>query len=424
MPDHEDAPDVEFCGEGTTGSGLATDISWVGNNFQTGTSSIFEDGGRFNWTETFTVDIEHEASPSDEGIIYRMRRTPTGTSVWLLRWLDSPLGSLRLTHEGVVLMDVDFGGWPSSGTDDIHVSLAFEPNTVLSTGASDAYRVELSIWNLSTGYFETHTATIAQVASYPSSRVIFGAEGPGGSQAYTGDMISVRGCKAFHSTTETARTYYTSPSQPALVGYTYEEQPLLGASAAGNSLGDQGEFVGPGQWLQSTLYGQSPFLISSPVINEIYADPVNFGGSVTQRVSMESIAGTEYFLLRGYMWLRWVPPHADDVYVQLYVRARNISAAEDITAAIRCYSMTQPGPLAQPPDSPNLFEYRSVGMIVTADHGTNIAAGEYYTFAATLPVVRDSLGRSYFALAMEDILAVEEVEIKAVHVDPIRTGRG
>lgn len=196
----ERAPDCVYSGNGgPTLSNLATDDSGLATNMTTGSSSIYEASStRADLIETRTVDFLSTFNDTDTGYM----------------WIYST-GSMRLASGGVVDLYVNgssvlshtIANLTAATDEDIVISWAMEPNP-LTTGASDAYRSELHVWNITLGTYESSSATHAQQTS-PGAGVAFvwGARNTSDGSPFTGSMYEVRLCSSFHSSTETAACY-------------------------------------------------------------------------------------------------------------------------------------------------------------------------------------------------------------------------
>lgn len=414
--DEESVPDVVFYGDSATGtfselavddSGYATDLTeGAGNDVVYETSS-----SRFNLPGPRTYVFEF-TTLSGSGVTegYLMQRGVVGNASNIQLDNNATIQRIRVRVIGSTTYAITPGVWDAST--DFVLSWAMEENPD-ATGASDAWRSEVWVYNKTSGESETHTFTHAAEDAGTSS-IYFGASGSSGTGAFEGDLLSIRASKSFNSIEEIYQTYVSQSSAPTLEGEDYRQAVMPERSDV--TLGDDGEFAGPVHILAARACRDHRMLLASPVINEVVQNIQWQPVTAAWRIDDPDDSDVELFLT----FLRYRPLHVDvtHVHVEVYVQLDYQGAGDPDPITFYLYSMSQPGPFVTPASSPETFTKYRCSAALSTDHGTGDEAGEWLDLGK-LDIARDKRGKSYFVIGA-DAPSVDHVwRIKAIVANPV-----
>lgn len=424
----EDAPDCVFHGESATGvlSELATDLSQWSDSISTATNCIVENESssslvRFNHRTTRTVEISFTAASSDTGVLFRHRQTTTGNSTQQLTLGAS--GLLTAVVNDSTANTYTIANWPGLGSATFIVCWTTEPNP-LTTGASDAYRSELHIFQTDGSSYELDTFTHAQFQDSPAGRFLYGAQNTGGFNAFSGTILACRMCKFYHSPTETRETWVAQSSAPTLAGVERLPIPVLNRSEISQL--DDGEYAGPAHAMAGEHVKRVDLALAGPIVNEYFTssgraneftDPTSFTTYISDGTApRESVTAYTYAQLAFY---RPVMPWCNRARVRVFFQQRQSSGVPD-NIDMYVFSSSHISYKRTSQWSPDSVEAYYVTETINSAHGSAADGGEWLEFTNNLKLARDLDGFTYILLGFSETTWTNEfVRIKAVCVTPI-----
>jgi len=395
---HNESPDCEFHSESDTGSlaQLAVDDSGWGDDLVVDTSTVIDTtAARADLPGQRTIDVRAEFDNTDTGYIYNFGNN-----------------NLRLDSGGDIVCAVNSSDvitltCPSvSGSSETFlISWATEANP-LTTGASDAYRSDLWIYNEDQLEWNHATATHAIEASTAQDMVWLGSSP--GNNIFSGDAYELRLCSAYHSSTELSETFLAQSSAPTLAGIERLEFPVPPVSTY---LGHDGMPVGPIEAMSAVAVSRNDLLMAGPIVNEVCTG--DWAEDSTWTISDPQGSGYDFHL--EFLRRRPISPSIARGRVRVFVQ-QNAASAE--TLGIRVYSASAPGPNSQPGASPDDYVPYYVVTTRNADDGTGASGGAWVT-VGDVRISRDNDGYSYFWVALLPG-SVTDYRIKAWTIEPVR----
>jgi len=316
---------------------------------------------------------------------------------------------------------------PTSGTADrVMLLWATEPN-ILTTGAGDAVRSEVWIYNYSSGVFAHTVFTHAMPTTDSGFTFTVGANN-GGASAFSGSIERVRISEQFHDNEEYFQDWLGTTVAPTLTGETRLEG-LLPTVASG--FGDDGQFMHVHAPAAAAVR-KNDLRLASPLVNEVYLDadewvqdfaPDEWAKYPPGVTPAERGAQPFKFMLP---YLRWCP--VADCYnsVQVRVQVQNYTDGGTIRKLdIRCYVMSRRpviGGLLNPGDPPPSLEYYWVDANTSTDH-TSSGTGEYLDLGISKLTKDRDHGGVWLCLAAEIYSGTADTDarykIKAWSVEPV-----
>jgi len=396
---------------------VTTDQSGYGDDMTSGTNCVYDDEGNTSYTRfdraERTVDVRFFGAGTDVGGIWRHRQSSTLGSTARLDISTSPAnGTLVCYVNGSSAHTYTIASWPASTQEEFVVCWATEPNPE-TTGASDAYRSELQIWNVTTGEHEHTSFTHAAFQSSPSGQMIVGAISTTGSIDYDGLISEFRVSKAFHSAVESYETFIDDTAAPTLLGEERIEFPMPDRPSG---WGDAGEFAGPIYAMAARAVQHSDLLLVGPILNEQIKATAFFDSSSSQWL-IDDPQGSGQELFGGLLWYRPVPLTVNRLHVRLHVQTYPDSSA--LSYPMRVWSMSQPGPRYRPPTSPQTFaRFYAPVTIPARDDGSTSLGGEWEDLGL-MRVARDRIGWTYIAVSW-DLPAGQNMRVRAITVDGLQ----
>lgn len=391
-------PDTVFFGDSTTGipGELRVDESQVATDMTAGATWIYEASPATRYseaTEEWTVDAVVEMDNADTGFIFATAPSQrfsirVGETAGLVR-IRLGIGGVNTTIASLTAPGV------SASPQRFLISWASEANP-LTTGASDAARSELRIWNLDTGEYDQTVATHA-FRDTGNGTATWAAQTTAGGTPFSGTLYAARFGQAFHHSRTVRESFVDNVVAPTLHGSARREV-LVPTSTTG--IGDDGEFAGP-IYLQAALDNQQKDLwLVGPLVNEQYWDLVNHNGGLTASSVVWTVPDpdqTGRHLYLAYLYRRPVPLGVTQVAARVFVQQYRGDANPADNLHISLHSMSQPGPHTRPTTSP--LEYtRYVATVSNADdHGSGSTAGEWYDLGP-INIAKDKRGYTYLCL--------------------------
>ena len=401
------APDGVFSGDNgpsllelvVDDSGVCVDMS---SSPHRGSFAIYEPNStRADLIDTRTVDFVCSLNDTDTGYLwfYHDARMELITG-----------GVISLRVNGTQILSHTIANLTAATVEDFVISWATEPNTPFTTGASDAYRSELHIFNLTLGTYETATATHAVQLSPGGGGATFlwGAADIVGGNEFSGTMTKLRLSSAFHSSTETREVYVTQ-SEPTAIGETRLDWPVPERSTG---FGDDAEFDGPIRMMVVRGMRSSDLRLVGPAINELGTGAWAEDSTWTIPDPIDA----DYDMHLEWIFRRPIPVHCDRVHVRAHVQQNSTS---QIAVSYRLYASNRPGPLVTPePSQSTSADVVRATVLRNADDGANLGGGAWIDFGS-VRVARDGEGYCYFWLGFDTPGGSEDYRIKALVVEPI-----
>lgn len=409
-----EVPDCVFYGDSATDtwSELATDDSGVGTNLSTAANSAYESSSaRANLINTRTVDC-HVDSHSNTTLGYLWTWDRGGGDYSSLR---VSLGNVIATWDGGVTEEVFSPGNITGASDEFVIVWTMEPYPD-SQGASDARYSELHVFNLSQSLYEIHSWTHAAESGTATGDLIFGASDTSNSNSYQGDVLEIRLSSALHSSAETFETFVNQSSAPTLDGNEYAPIPMPDKDQV--NIGDDGNFAGPILIMGGKSAEQHRMLMAGPVVS----DASNDTGFINTHTYGSKTVGYLYdgFRLRmEHLYYRPIPIGVTHVVPNLHIQYDYTGGGGTPVMNVRVYSMSQPGPVVAPANSPPEFIAYYVAQSFSTDQGNGILDGDWHKFNP-LKIARNRIGWSYFCVATDvESGSNQSFRVRSVSIDPI-----
>lgn len=363
----------------TTSAGLEVDLSHQADDILVGTNSYYESGAQARWdVYPCTIELDLTFNDTDTGYLYTYEVGGQGVRIVLAAngVIDAYVDGSSVAQ--VTVPDIDAGG------DNVIVSWSMEANP-RTTGASDALRSELRVFNIDDSSYTQDVATHAQPTSV-SSTVVWLARTSGGSAAFTGTANSLRfSFGRFHPAAEAREDLVGLTTAPSLDLETRLEVPV---PTRASGIGAHDYFAGPVYKFVSAGLGQSDLRQAGYIWAEHFTDDPDQDESFPTNRDLAVPDAAGFTLLGQYMVARPVPKTCNRLKIRVQVQAWRTDAnpADDIV--IRAYVMNRPPiPAANLPAPHPAWDRRFASVTVNANDGSGTTGGDWYEFDL-LEVVR------------------------------------
>jgi hypothetical protein len=410
--------DTRFLAVGASITALTTDLSQYADNLTAGTGCVHENDAA-RWSEAtppLALEMLITANSTDTGYLYTHESAAAGLRISVAA---GPIIEIRVNN-GLATGSLTLTG--IAGTrESLLVRWSIEAN-VFTTGAANAYRSNLSVWNITDGtYFKTTATHVVPVDATGSA--IFGARTTAGSAAYTGDITAVRwSVGRYHPAAEAREDFIATTSAPTLAFESRLEVPV---PTRASGAGDDGMFAGPVFMAAAASLRLADIRQASPQLAETYRD------TPTQDTSPPAVRqwldpdGSGLWFLGQHLEHRAVPRTTNRLHVRLHVQAWRVDASGPDDVVVRVYSMSRPpgpGMVNGPPASPWVKFYQEV-TINSAD-GSGTTGGAWYSLDP-LRIARDpSHDGTWLAIAVHVVdangggIADQRWRVRAWSVEP------
>jgi len=357
----------------TTSAGLEVDLSQLADDISVGTNSFFESGAQARW------DVSH---PAAWELDVTMNDTDTG---YLFTYESGGSGArLQLTTGGVIdayvdgssvaqvtVPDIDAGG------DNVIISWSTEANPY-TTGAGNAVRSELRVFNVDDGSFDQDIVTHAAITSV-SATAIWLARSTGGSLAFSGTANELRfSAGRFHPAAEAREDFVANTSAPTL---TMETRREINVPTRDAGTGDDNQFAGPIYMSTAAGIEQADLRQASHIWAERYRDQPDLDETIQTNRALAVPDDTDFTFAGQYLLHRPVSKSVNRLLVRVHVQSFRTDIATPDNVLIRCYSMNRPssgieGFVGPVPVWTRFFRE----ITVNADDGSGTTGGAWYTF--------------------------------------------
>lgn len=365
-------------------SDLAADLSHRASDLTAGASHVYESGAQARWDVGAPAawEIDTSVNDTDAGYLYVYESGGNG-----VRLTMSAGGVVTARVNGTDIGTVTIPNLDGSG-DRCVISWSMEANP-LTTGASDAVRSEVRVWNVDEGGFDQLVVTHAAVGSANATAVWLASNAAGGN-AWSGRATRLRfSAGRFHPASEAREDFVTLTNAPSLALDTRLEVPV---PTRDSGVGAHDYFAGPVYQAVAAGLAQTDLRQVGPVWNEHYRDTPDQDQSPPANRGFADPDGDGFTMLGQYLLHRPVPLTANRLKVRVHVQAWRTDAGDDDNVVIRCYSMNRPpvSVINAGAVVPSWSRYYQT-VTVNADHGNGTTGGAWYTFDL-LQVAREPNG--------------------------------
>lgn len=387
---------TRYLARGASITACNTDASQYLTNLSVGTSSVYENTTtRFNRGGPRTIGFELEANNTDTGAIWSHG---TGANRERITWTAANTIEVMVNAAAALTYTVTGLG---ATRDNLVIAWVTEANPD-TTGASDAMRSWLMIWNTTDGTFDkTHFTHAAK--NLQSTTATFGALDSAGTTAFSGTITAVWWENRAQSASEIAFDWVAAGSEPA--SEVDDEEEHQGLPPDAGTIDSENYHHGPAAlWCADAtrrLYRRT----LSPLWNEVmnttpsWTDSTLSTGDPFMRGAPDDV---NYRMCLG--WLRVYP--VSDTCNALWVRVHLVSSATAgaaVPLGVRIYSWNRPPGiqgLAQQGGVDPLESYYLEQVITRDDTGN----GEW-TVMGIMPIARGTSGLhkglTYLCLALQ-----------------------
>ena len=366
------------------GDAPATDLSQYATDLQSdGTGIVYESATtRLAGTGPRTIRLRWSAqTASDEGTIWR-HGSGAATET-----LSVAAGAVRVYVSSGYVLEWTPANYPTAGQGARIVWTTLEnPDT---TGAANAMRSIVTVYNESTGAIEQRQATHIRKPTTTATAYMFGAS-TGGFQLFDG-AAGLRALGIDHgpaTLTTTEHDWGTAVADTAGAAGT-TERPLV-PLASSSTAGAAGEFFGLVAQHAAAAHWRSRRRLLSPMVNERFPVSSTIRSSSLSTASLWSTVpdSSGYAFGVSFLRLRPMPADASHVFVRAHIEAFELAGAATVEVGLRCYSFDAS------PMSPALTTIRHVeARVVSGDAPAHV-------FESMLPVARGADGYTWLALAL------------------------
>lgn len=391
-----------------------TDLSQRLTNLTVGTNCVYETTTtRFNYSHPRTILVRCSATSSDTGVLWFH-----GTGGNLERLRFSAANTIQVTVANATALTYTVSGLGGSA-ENLVIAWVSEANPD-TTGASDAVRSWLLVYNTSDGTFDKSAQFTHVTKPLQSTTGIWGASTTGGGTAFSGTISGVLYENRAMSATEIAADWATTLTAPT-TAVENDDQGLPVAATSG--IGDEGEYHGPAAGWACDATRRMYRRCSSPLYNEPLRIRPTWQSTTLTGPFWRGIPGasswrTHLSWFRSYL----VPETCSHLWVRAHVRSWT-TASTAVPLGVRIYSFNRrPGVagLGQGGVVP-LVPYFGQ-EIVTRDDDSSVGD---WCIESVVPISRSSQSRTYIGVAFRidpnstsTNDANERFAVNAVHVVP------
>ena len=388
---HGSQAGARFCtvyyaeGATPTWSELATDLSQHLTDITAGSNQAYETNTtRMDWMASDgyrTIRVQCTMDNTDTGTFFRHGSTNRE------RLHMSSAGNIRVDLNGSIwtfaITDID----GSTDTFDILWQTFPNPDT---TGASDAMRSVLVIYNVSNTTVQRETFT-HPVKTGETATAYWGASDSGSTSVFSGSILKVGYDRQVVTLEQVIEDWHTSSTAPT----TNVKQEREWAPLAEGGVGEVGEIYGPSACWSARAHRQARRRTFSPLVNERHWNNLTTWRTTNVDANNKTIAAPAGGGYRCYIPLTWrrpVPELCNVFWVRVHLHTWVTSGAA-VPIGLRMFSADGW------PGSGKITDWRFVEEVVTRDD-TSSGDGQW-NLNGYAPIVRDADGWSYFFLAFE-----------------------
>jgi hypothetical protein len=389
---------------------LATDLSQLGENATVVSGHLEATGSKWQAEDYRAIEFVVDVGTSSSGFLFGH-----GTTVTELHNLEIDSSTLTPTIGNTAQPTLTIPGLTATPEECV-INWSTEPNP-LTTGASDAQRSELSVYNAATGEFATSQWTHAAISTESATMYVLTDRAAG--VDYSDDCHAFRFSSGrFHTFAETREDFVTLTTEPT-PDYETRREPLIVDLAS--DLAEVGQLVGPVHAMAAADARQNDLILTGPIVNVAFNVPVyslNNGSTRTQWKTLPpGETDDDWHLLGGAMFMRSVPRTVNKLRVRAHVESWS---EESGTTSVRLYTMTRP-PNAG--DSivakvPTLESFHTPTLAIQ-DHSDGGDGGHWRDLGET-SIARNPQGMTWLAVAFKSSVAdgIGGIRIRALTIDP------
>lgn len=396
----ERGPDTLFFGySATAGAALATDLSGNATNWTHSTSWIYTaNHSEVALQSQFSIEIAALIDSNDSGYLFENLQDTNPTNA--IR--ADGAGDVDFYVAGALMASLDV---PSVGATAAQCLIQWSAETnPLTTGSGNLIRHDVRLVNAETNEWTGASFTSAVLTGFDGgSDTTFGAQEPGGSNAFTGTLRTVRLSTHHHTPDEMIACFMETAVEPTLEGVERLEWPVPDVAS---TLGNDGNFAGPQYLMAARHLRTAQMLLVGPLENEVCTGAWAEDSSWT--MDDPDNPGTDMHL--EFLRRRPIPPTVNRVIFRVHVQQNGASAAN---LTVRAYSANAPGPIAHPSQSPDEYVVHSDATTRNADDGAASTGGAWISIGP-IRIARDDSGYSYFWLGIATSITDRRVRSWAV----------
>ncbi len=365
-------------------SDLAVDLSHQATDITAAARSVYEQNAQGRWDTSgpaaWELDLTFDGT--DTGYLYSYETGGNGVRLVLTSGGTITAYVDNSSIAAVTVPDIDAGG------DDVIVSWSMEPNP-LTTGASDAYRSELRVWNVDDSSYAQTVAVHAAVTSVDTD-AIWLASDTSDSNFFRGTPNRLRfSAGRFHPASEAREDLVANTSAPTL---TLASRLEVAVPTRDSGVGAHDFFTGPIYQAVAASLHQVDLRQAGAVRAESFLDDPAQDESFPAVRSTLPPGATTYTMLGQYLVYRPVPLTCNRLKVRVHIQSYRAGAGGSAdNVLIRAYSMSRP-PVSLAGGDGSGWERTFVSLTVLADHGSGSTGGAWYTFDL-LTITRDPSGK-------------------------------
>lgn len=388
--------DTRFYGtdRGSGWSDLAEDVSHQATNLTVGTNCIYQSSASARWDVSAPAawELDIDANDTDAGYLFTYEDSGNGVRLEMSSGgvIDAYVDGASVAQ--VTIPDIDAGG------DNVIVSWSMEANP-LTTGASDAVRSELRVYNVDDSSYAQAVAEHAEVSS-ATATAIWGASATGGTNAYTGTVNEVRfSAGRFHPASEMYQDFVSTTSAPTLVLASRREVPV---PTRASGVGAHDQLAGPVYQSVGAGLLQADLRQAGHILSELYVDPPDLSNSYPANRELADPDGDGFTMLGQYLRLRPVPRTCNRLKVRVHLQCWRTDANAPDEVYVRVYTMNRPptGLVNIPPPQPPWLRFYGEQTRENND-GSGTTGGAYLTFDEIEVVRTPGGGGTWLALAFD-----------------------
>lgn len=411
---------TRYLAEGAGVLSCATDISQYGTDLSAAASYLFEaTTTRFNWGHPRTIGFALTADNTDTGGLYRHG---SGASVDSIAF--SAANTIRIVVNGAIVVTQTMTVLTGT-SDELVLAWVSEANPD-TTGASDAVRSYLQLWNVTAGTHERYEYLHAAKTLQAGATAVWGADTHPAGTPFSGTINRIWYENRAQSATEIAFDHIQAGI--GAVSETDTEDEHQGVPVSTSTLETEGNYHGPSALWAADATRRMYRRLQSPLWNERFSCETSYDSlSLTGSGFRGAVGDPNYRMSIGWLRIYPVPPTANRLWVRVHT-VSTVTSGAAVPIGLRMYSLSQlpgAGGLVGP-GGPAPVEVYYVETLVERN---DLGSGEWSVFADYLPIargvggIRDGL--TYLALAIQvDPYAVStndlaaDIVINAVNVVP------
>jgi hypothetical protein len=368
---------------------LATDLSQYLDNQTTAATWHYEPAPatRFNVLTEWTIEADFTANNASTGRIWTQ-----GTSGRFRISIAAGVISVTLqAAAGFVTVATLAMPGVAAGNERFVVSWAVQANP-LTTGAADACRTELRIWNVTDGSYDATTA-LHRARDTETGAAVWWAGSTAGTNPFSGTPHACRFGERFISASETYSDFVATVSAPTTEVDTTAKHEGLPATTL-TAIHGRDNFHGPAALWAADKSKRLQRRTLTPLYNKRFKSHPTWTDALLTASNPKIRAApgdSDYRMHISWLQVAPVPETCSHLWVRCHVFSR-ASAGDAVPVGVRFFSMNGL------PGDPG-FESFSATEVITRDDEVGVTFGEW-DVESLVPISRDPEGNTYLAIAL------------------------